>query len=479
LEINFQEGRGPPIFESKRIENQILFEMEAVQAEKKILNYARKADISQKGRIWMENCLDPFSDEERDVVGYPDNANGRSYVKKIPLGYTYSNTSGATEDLSVFLDPWGATDTLYNANWVVDGATAIQNQYEQFTSQTTTLAGGIQIRKAAGGTPLTGSTKLNYLALQRSAFYGGKVRIVGVGLEVTNTTAVINRGGAVIIYQDVLNESLAPIFAINTTPSSARSWFKQDESYAPPETSAQALAIPGARTWSAAKGAYIVGRLCKQEHPPVVPRMCMLGFTDSVNTATGAWQSTDVLGGVNYKYPAYPNFPINFNPCGAFFSGLPSGTELTFRALYYVEIFPDFGSPDLSLSKPSVPLDICALEAYSEVAKLLPAGVPVDDNDLGDWLETIAETLDEVGVPFAGLAKTAIKVGRKVIDKMNEPNNVPKSIQPKTNINRQLNNIEREIKVVKKSNKNKNISMNQRRKQKNKRMVKKNLMRDL
>jgi hypothetical protein len=442
------------------------FMAEAEKAERQITNFARKANMSLKGKVWMENCLDPFCDKERDVVGFPDNSNGRSYIKKIPLGFTYNNTSGGNEDLSAFIDTWAERQGIYAANWVVDGATTIKNQFVGYTSQTTSEIGGIQFRKGASGTNLTADTWLGSMGISADELKEGRCRIVGMGLEATNSTAEIYKGGAVIVYQDTQTELIESPAAIAL---GGRSWFDQKESYSPPTQSGQALAIAGAKTWPASKGAYLVARMEKPENPPKGSKPELVGMLDYFVQTTGIWQSNNYSAGTNFCYPTTSNFKTGFKPCGLFFSGLPTGTEITFRGLIYLEVFPYFGSINQSLSKPSVPMDIAAIESYSEVAKVLPAGVPVDENDFGDWLETIAQTLEDVGVPFAGIAKTAIKVGRKVISSYDQSKPTPPSVPPPV-IQRQLQTIEREVVPKRKKRKAKRA---------NKKKVKRNQMRDI
>jgi len=134
-----------------------------------------------------------------------------------------------------------------------------------------------------------------------------------------------------------------------------------------------------------------------------------------------------------------------FLPGGAFFTGLSQQTTLTINYHVYVERFPDPSNADLIvLATPSPSFDPSCLELYSKTAINLPTGTMVKNNNAGQWLRNVADTLQEFGVPGMPLVKGAISLfegfgsakGSKVkTQKMNEVKNLERKL---ANVERRL-----------------------------------------
>jgi hypothetical protein len=109
---------------------------------------------------------------------------------------------------------------------------------------------------------------------------------------------------------------------------------------------------------------------------------------------------------------------------GAYFTGLSAESALKVTMRYFVEVFPQPGSALVPLAHPSCPMDMKALQCYSEIMREMHAGYPVRDNAAGDFFRKAASVVRKVsakaapwlkaigsipGVP--GLAASAISGG--------------------------------------------------------------------
>jgi len=117
-------------------------------------------------------------------------------------------------------------------------------------------------------------------------------------------------------------------------------------------------------------------------------------------------------------------FWTEFDISGSYFTGLSLQTTLTVNWNVYVERFPTQLDIDLVLlAAPSPPYDIQALEFISECMRLLPPGVMVAENGLGDWFADVLQTgadyvaplLANVPHPYAQGISAALTGGAKMV----------------------------------------------------------------
>jgi len=193
-----------------------------------------------------------------------------------------------------------------------------------------------------------------------------------------------------------------------------------------PSTLTEALLMEGTRQWKAADGAYVVGSFNGVENP-----VCSNQYVQPILIAANNHQSTITLPNVFYENVAIPSSglaadrncywqPNKFAPInqsGVMLTGLSEQTTLTITLKAYYEQFPGPAEPLYAvLAKPSACFDPVALQMYLHALQSMPIGVPVDDNDFGDWFAGIvSEFAPMIGnalntiIPGAGLVGSGAK----------------------------------------------------------------------
>lgn len=382
------------------------------KAESKITNLVEKVGGSEDGQLWVKEVCDPFSDTPRRPVGFPDLITGNSVVQVIKQSKTF--TFPTASDAHIFLDTVDTEVDMYinnrvagygNNTMVVTAAPGVN----------THKRGGLIVRSAAVGTPLVASTTTGQIALPRSYTTGGATRVLAKAFEVHNTTNKLNVGGAVTVYRETGG---TPYGHNSTCQTYATAWtFPLAAAHAElsdfPTTSATATSIPGSQQWDAEKGCYVVAIMSAQTNNPTEEKSSVI-FTGTDSALSGTQRYCNVVAGAASNPPVIANAGAEqlvspFFGCGAYFSGLPAGTELTVNTIHYIERFVDASNLDLVvLAQPSPYYDAAALELYSKTASRLPHGVKAGDNADGDWIKNIADVLSTFGVPGMPFVKGAV-----------------------------------------------------------------------
>lgn len=401
----------------------------SIRAEAKIERAALSVGCTPQGIAWLEAALDPFPDEDRSIAGYPDMITSKSVVQAFRQKMTVSSTAGVVWDANIFHDGLFQGTTVVTQT-VSENATAQTGQ-----GVTGYSVGGIVTRAAVTNAPtyITGGSP----TLQLDPVFGDDIpyRVIAMGMEIQNTTASIAKQGNVVYWRQSAPDFAVGIQNVGTTVLLANNAMSRVSYVNPPETAADALQLQGSRSFKAEDGAYIVGTLATPAlgvHRHAGPeRYVWLGVTsNAVNYGTA-------INNIGTQYFCNTKVvPSGFNQFGAYFTGLSPTTTLDVVWHYIVERFPRATDLDLiTMSSSSSPFDPKALELYTKTSWHLPAGVPVDENGLGDWLATVADTLGSFGVPGMGLAKGVIRGVQAIsnsFDNSARPVQSPVSIQTTT-----------------------------------------------
>jgi hypothetical protein len=377
----------------RRTEN-IIFIMSsrAENAERFLNKVCKLRGCTDTGVIWLKNALDPFPDNTRELVGFPDTVKTPSTVQ-----YFRENLSIATPSLGGV--NWDCA--IWHPGWEQQGnlrLTTTENGIAYVAAgQGTAYASGIvEVRAAASGTALSVATIVNTIVPQVSLVRGH--RIVAIGIECFNTTGELYKQGGVITFRQdpIIEQDVAVLCATLTTKATPtpRTYYNNL-----PQSASQALLLAGSLKWEAEKGTYCVGTLAEPTNKihsdaTVVGGMGMI--SEGVNQFTG-----DITAGTNYCYEAVRNLPSNYNAFGSYFTGLSTQSTIDVVLHYIIERFPLVTDTDLiTMAKPSIPYDPPALEAYCKLAGKLPTGTPVGNNNWGEWLSAIASVAKEVIPPL-------------------------------------------------------------------------------
>lgn len=373
-----------------------------------------------QGQRWLTCALDPFHDTNLELAGLPD-ANGcpsfvtvykQTVTITAPPGTTtptwgchVSNTgfTNTSASCTVYGAPTASYDNASGNNNISYGAVQnFQNSCGPVTATSrSTASGGAQFL------PLTQpneSFPVQSYGLGESTNSG--CRIIGQAFEVYDTSPPLYQQGSVTVYNASRTEMSLRCNTLQSTGSVPQVFVDMVSGLADDLTSAQST--PGARTWDAREGAYVVAKMVDFDPAPQYPNQSA-GWTTAIASATinGTAQAPQYLW-TQGQYGSYYNKGLSgFAPSGAIFSGLNTtygSLQLTCRVVY--EYFPrctTSGPVDafLTLSSPSAPYDACAFQMYSIAAAKLPPGVPVRMNAAGDWFKMVLRTVAASKVPYA------------------------------------------------------------------------------
>lgn len=392
-----------------------LMEAKVSKAEQRLNAYAKRVGMSQEGKHWLMAAIDPFHDKPLSINGYPDGVAGKSIVQCIKLQADISKPAalpaGATWDCllttSNFLSPHVQTfvTSPNNANTLILPTVA-----PNFSRN----VGGLVITKALTGSGLAfNSTTVptlesTNLAVPNTVFEG-KSRVLSQGFEVCNTSNALYKNGSVTCFElpcDIPQDKVT-YNIMNGVGQGSGSFV---ESPLGPGTIASATQIPGAKTWEAKDGCYVVCRQANLLNPPKTPQH-VGSYTPNVDQAHLYPSNTPTAFAGQFTSPpetpsgaVNQSFPIPFHMKGAYFTNLSEQTTLKVCYNVWVERFPNVDQYDLmSLATESCDYDVEALEAWSNISAQMPCGVTFEENGLGDWFTgEVASLIDSLtGTRFA------------------------------------------------------------------------------
>lgn len=363
----------------------------------------------------MVSALDPFHDYQQTLNGFPDENAAPSFVQCHTQQVSVvppASAAGTTWECFVAYratdsSDYGAAANYYDPpNWpYVDSVhTGTYVKPMAGVDDTGQIVGDLWIGcSAAGGyncTPLGkpgvgASTDSSYTLFSRLSDCPG--RVVGVAFEVYNTTADLYKQGSVTcsLYSNNTSDSTVyyrDLTALSDHENDVTPIAAVRENF--PVNEGALRSIPGATTWEAKRGAYVIPRLRTN------PKPCTPYVYDRARVLTDGTrvQATCAVRAAAGGFAYYPYAPSDagFSPAGAWFTGLSEQTTLrvTFRTL--VEYFPPPGSSLISLASPSPAQDFQALSMYHAAARSAPWAVPVSMNAGGDYFKMVLGILRNV-----------------------------------------------------------------------------------
>jgi hypothetical protein len=386
------------------------------KAEKRIKLLSEKVGCSEEGTLWIKETLDPFSDTPRRPVGFPDLITGNSVIQVVKQSKTFS--IGATpQDVHIVMDTVDTQADLWINTLYAPGASYGNSIIGDAIGGNINFnpRGGVMIKSGAVG----GLTECkDRIFLPPNYLTNGATRVLGKAFEVHNTTNKLNVGGAVTVYRDttpipMYDKRATTCFAAGSDTVSIT--YPTHRLSTIPESLAEVTRIPGSQQWEAEDGCYVVGTMASQTNNPVEEAYGIYTDRTSLNTGTNIYASV-LANNTAGKPPTVSALSANalFSPfflCGAYFTGLPAGSELTINTIWIIERFVSAGNLDLVvLAQPSPYYDPVALEIYSKTAMRLPHGVKVGENADGDWIKTIADVLATFGVPGMPIVKGVVDI---------------------------------------------------------------------
>jgi hypothetical protein len=419
----------------------------------------RERVITTEGLEWLIAATDPFHDSQLKLNGFPDVASTNSVTQCVLLSANV--TVPNLKDLHVFLAPfsqmWGINnelapftirDTGAQGDPNLGGATIVSG-YNLITVDT-----GVDWR-----TSPTAANPSFGLTIPR-AFSYGQFRLIGAGLEITNTSPKINQGGSVTSYR--VPNAVVPSYFLRdyeiTTPARLVPQFQRKEKHVgkrskslsydspqdgretvatvhvyntypvtfgtlPPGTQAQAVLFPNSRTWNAEQGVYQVAVMNSVEQNftstvPGVPGFLEVPSQSILESDTDRIAYLPIASFTTTDTSALSNnsHQFRYDVSGVVITnntGFTNSFQVTVK--YFIEKIPtDTDQALLVLARPPAPYDPVILEVYSRVMQRMPVAVPVGENPLGEWFNDIMDGVAAV-FPALGQALTPLFGPAKMI----------------------------------------------------------------
>lgn len=406
------------------------------------------AGATPAGVDWVISALDPFHDASlNNFRGFPDGTGmssvvqvvQRSVVLSAPVGLTTTQTWDAHFVLTNL-----AEGIPFNQGNLID---QVSSSTQQFPIVPTILSGGsaqhnILTNNIGGLLYFTGNTGFSELVdptnfssgslVPGPAFTAGTYRVIGQAFEVRSTGPDLFKSGSAYLWRlpspatsrikdaqwFLTGSGTAEVKNYNSLPT----YFQQIW----PTTVSDAQLIPTTVNLMAKEGCYVVGRFNNPDPALSNEGQCAYAFKApgfqtavTIQTVNGEpnFRVTPLIlsnpifnSGVTYSFNGAAStgsldmfsgsHPTDFDQCGAMFAGLNSQDVLTVNVKWLIERFPDEASQELLvLAKPSPQFDCVAFDAYSHAASMLPVGVPVRENSLGDWFRSAASAIKEYAGP--------------------------------------------------------------------------------
>lgn len=366
--------------------------------------------LTPDGRDWLVLALDPFHDLSHQAAGYPDSDGSQTLVSCYQYQVDITRPAGVAGnwDAHIFTMPVSNSQQFTTA-------TESGNWTSLVDKPATTAIGPLTIVTVPQGDPIfphtTGSTTA-LPAIGVNDLISGVTRIIGLGYEVTNTTAEVLKQGAVTSYRMPQYNSPAGSSLVWNIGETNFGVMPTRRLRAPPSTVAQANLLKGTRTWDASSGVYATAVLNNVVNPMEMCHNTMLLFEPTAFTgAVGDVYHSPYVAAISAPGPSVsPWVPevtqaVPYDTTGSIFTGLSNETTLTVKLKVYVERAPTMAEAQLAvLATPSAGYDVTALELYSHAISQLPVAVTVSENGLGDWFRGVVRVIRDVAGPIGTIA---------------------------------------------------------------------------
>jgi len=384
---------------------------------------SKELGLSECGKDWVTAAIDPYHDTPLDhIMGYPDINESASVIQIVKSTYEISVPAGAGSgnwDCHVCSFPWLVkTGTSFVNTAYVPGLFTVNP-----SPPAVATFGGLMVDAVAAGNvtfnPLS-TTPVSLDSTLNQTYAVNDWRQIAHGFEVINQTAELTIQGLVTCYRSPWpardTKSTTVFYSSTSSGAGALTSGSLDTIVGggPPQTTGEAMLLPGTVQWKAKDGAYVVPTLNSHQLPSgsdnTVPLVTWSGAGGS-NVGPFAYNvlvTPSVIlpptTGFSFQVPyADVTALADFNFGGAYFTGLSNSTTLTINVIRYFERFPtiDFVSDQalVVLGKPSCRNDPQAQELYSAVIRHMPVGVPQRFNGIGDWFREAVQTAKDIVAP--------------------------------------------------------------------------------
>lgn len=383
----------------------------------------KSKQLTRDGADWLTLRLDPYHDFSRPIAGYPDADTMDTIVSVRNYEYNVSKPAGslANWDAHVFVMPFDSATFDLGTN-TTGQFVATANPFE---------VGLVNVAKDDAGGPLfttvSPMVSANFEMAQINSFAGiqeGLSRVIGLGLEIIDTTAPIYRQGALTAYRMPMGGNARASLGYNVA-GVLQTQLEHVVVPSPPSSVGEAILYRSSTQWEMKDGAYMVVGQTGVENPFTLPTrqsICIAGdpmfsgAQDCLTTYTESLTAVQVPPLITASTCGSTSKQINVTQSGIFMSGLANDATFKIRVRVYLERAPLRWDIDLiPLSSPSAIYDYKALALYSILATELPLCVPVGFNAKGEWWKWILGTISKLAPVIGGLLTPVLGPGALAI----------------------------------------------------------------
>lgn len=338
------------------------------------------------------NLCNPFPDSTVKRLGWPDSKAIGSVVVVDTYEQTITQPAGLaaseTWDAHIAMLPvaftsvFGGTGNITTGG-AVGGTAAVLADVASSLVIKTSVTGGLMDPLVVAG-----AKQARYVYSYGAQAQGSMHRIVAQGLEIVNTTAELYKGGMAYGYRYAAANkngfwspsAAAPISGVCTFTG------------APPDTPADIVNYGNTYEGPARDGAYVIN--------------CPSDMTNDLVVNPGAYTfflATPGAQSSNYTLAQGAGTVNGWCFAGSFLTGLAQGSSLVVRYRTYLEVFPlpSDGNNLIRLTNPTVARNPIVDEILNVVLRDMPAGCPYTHNPLGEWFNSLMESIEAIA-PMVG-----------------------------------------------------------------------------
>lgn len=372
------------------------------------------------------NLCNPFPDYAVKRLGWPsEKATGSvvivdTYEKVItaPAGLV----AGETWDLHAAMLPVPFT-SVFSAEKFVETSGLVSTNTAGLSDASASLVIKTSSSAIGGDDPLDPLKAAVAVGARQVYSYGvhaegSQHRVVAQGIELINTSAALYKGGAVYGYR--IPADRTPIYwshAVAAVPAGEYLGVSCMTGM-PPRKPSDLVNYGNTFEGPAADGAYVINAPDDSRNEPTGTLGGAVVFSDGPGWTDGNVVLTQGSGSLN-----------GWCFSGVMATGLAQNSSFLIRFRTYLEVFPlpHDGNSLIRLTNPTIASNPVINETLSVILRDMPAGCPYTHNPLGEWFESIMESVEAIapmvgGIfgPIGGLVGSGVSHLAKGAKKMNK-----------------------------------------------------------
>lgn len=447
------------------------------------MKFASRHDgLTRGGNEVTFQLLDAFHDTDINAQDFPTGVNGKVIIEAVTRQVTISKPptlpAGASWDLHVTTNGFaGGTNNIAGFDPALGTSGVNCGAFMDIVGINATTVGQnfgpvgapvLMHRVSSGTDTFTGVINTGDIGAidVPPEYLKGPCRLVGIGVELVNTTAPLYKNGSVTVYRlpanykeftaqvGLVESAGARVYVGAADVGASTAAINVDTSMRivagayPPTKLGDAALAQNAAMWNASEGVYLQGlyeRIPDMEPcTPVLPAW----FNDDADVGVATARVTTPWPTMNYSPGAVQRRVAATSPSigtsnlgagivnnfqwdalapkliqvpiarsGAYFAGLHESTTFTMRVRFYIARVPSINEGQLYvLARKAVPYDEEFWRLYTQACSALPPGCMFTENPLGEWFNKVLKIVRDYA-PIAGHALGTVVPGAALVGK--------------------------------------------------------------